>query len=161
MAQDGDYPFFVNVWNRFENGSGVTLTVTFSHYYNGADPGGSPPPGMNSNEYEIHPGDMIAFPLYWANMDESGDYHGEYLEITMSNPPTDTDHYYVLLGPKANYEPDVSQSIIGVKPIPSGTGGKNSGIYEVPGNEGIGKITVKKMMHDPETDNVSIGPDIP
>jgi hypothetical protein len=104
---------------------------------------------------------MIAFPLYWAIIDESGNYNGEYLEVKFAESTRPTaEAYYVWLGPKANYNDDLSH-IPGVKFIPSGTGGKNSGLYEVPEDTDMGTITVKKQMHDPESDSVSVGPDIP
>jgi hypothetical protein len=161
MAKDGDYPFFVNVWNRFEEGSNVKLEVVFYHYYNGENPGpieNREPPEEPDHSYSISPGDMIAFPLYWAETNDSSEYIGEYLEITLRNPPTEA--YYVWLGPKADYNEDLSH-IPGVKKIPSGTGGKNSGLYEVPANNNTWMITVRKLIHDPESDSVSVGPDIP
>lgn len=150
MAQDGDYPFFVQVWNTFGAESSVILKVTFHHYFNGVR---NPP--MNENTYDIRPGDMIAFPLYWANI-ENGNYKGEYLEIKLEGTPGED--YNIQLGHKANYITDNLNRLHYSKFI---TGGSNSGSYTISKEANDWQITVQKLMHDPQTDNVSVGPDIP
>ncbi|NIM18469.1 MAG: hypothetical protein GTO45_41345 [Candidatus Aminicenantes bacterium] len=150
MAQDGDYPFFVHVWNTFGADSSVILKVTFHHYFNGVCN-----TSMQENTYDICPGDMIAFPLYWANI-ENGNYNGEYLEIKLEGTPGED--YNIQLGHKANYITDKLNWLSYFKFI---TGGSNSGFYMISKAVTDWTITVQKLMHDPQTDNVSVGPDIP
>ena len=155
MAQDGDYPFFVHVWNRFE--SDVTLIVTFYHYPNSMDPGTPRSSPTNHNVYNILPGDSLAFPLFWGEI-ENDSYIGESLDIELTgNPP---DPYFIWLGEKAKYElKDLDFTLY----VSSGNNRDNkSGLYEMKANgDNDWQITVQKLMHDPQTDNVSVGPDIP
>jgi hypothetical protein len=180
MAQNGDYPFSVYVWNRFTSSSVPTGTsiptvnVQFNHYPNGGPEDENrqePPPGEKT--YDINPGDMIAFPLYWGPVVNDNGVQtivGENLVITY--PPNGEaapkTPYYLVLGLKADYTLVDSEgnplSLEGSKDyslIPSGLGGKNSGIWTFTVPSFQWTLTVKKLIPDPETTNVSIGPDIP
>jgi hypothetical protein len=154
MAQDGDYPFFVQVWNRFE--SDVTLIVTFHHYPNSMYPGTPRSSPTNNNAYNILPGDSLAFPLFWGEI-ENDSYIGESLDIELTGNPLDP--YFIWLGDKAKYE---LKDLHFTQYVPSGNNPANkSGLYKITDGTNNWIITVRKQMHDPQTDNVSVGPDIP
>ena len=183
MAQDGDYPFQVIVWNRFTSppvqaGTSIpTVNVQFNHYPNGGPEDENrqePPPGAKT--YDIDPGDMLGFPLYWGPIVNDGGIEtvvGENLVIKYppdGDPPESSPMtpYYLCLGPKADYTLKDSQgndlSTEGSDDysfIPSGLGGHNSGIWTFTNATFQWTLTVKKLVPDPETTNVSIGPDIP
>ncbi len=178
MAQDGDYPFIVIVWNRFTSSSNPTITVKFNHFPNGSPSGNikkwlkeRTDPIAAKEAYEIKPGDMIGFPLYWGpelddNFEETSG--GETLVITY-NPEKKTapeTPCYLYLGSKAKYEfvddsgKQLTSGEIGTY-IKGGIESTNSGVWII-GNKGKKlNIKVKKLVPDPETTNVSIGPDIP
>jgi hypothetical protein len=177
MAKDGDYPFIVIVWNRFTSSSDPTINVQFNHFPNGSPQRDikkwlkkrtSPTTGAT---YSIKPGDMLGFPLYWGpelddNFEEISS--GETLAITY-NPEEKTapeTPCYLYLGSKAKYEfvddsgKQLTSGEIGTY-IQGGIEGTNSGVWII-GNKGKKLIIkVKKLVVDPETTNVSIGPDIP
>ena len=180
MAQNGDYPFSVIVWNRFTSPSDPIVEVTFNHFPNGvpenlevwATKKTSTPDG---NTYSIKPGDMIGFPLYWGpEIDDGGNetFEGETLIITYNpegkNAPTP--NYYVYLGSKAKYE-FVDDSGVQLTSeqmqkynytyIKGGIEGTNSGVWIIGKTGKKLNIKLKKLVPDPETTNVSIGPDIP
>ena len=150
MAQDGDYPFLVYVWNRFQQ-AGINLKVSFSHHAYGSQEA-----PIISNDYKICPGDMVGFPLYWN--DES-----LIISIDQGNNPTLPATYYIWSGPKVKYTPVPSNlSELAAEYIPCGTGGVNSGIYKIMNNNpSTWTLTVQKLLPDPETTNVSVGEDIP
>lgn len=175
---NGDYPFLAYVWNRFAKPPAgekeTNLSVTFNHYFNGICPdptGENRPPPDNHHAYVIKPGDMVAFPLFWACekiITESGvtrETIGENLVIKIednSQPPVDP--YYISLGSLAVYH-FIDNEGNPVDPpdgehIPSGSPANLSGIYKVaPGTQWI--VNMEKLLFDPETTNVSVGPDIP
>lgn len=159
MAQDGDYPLMVYVWNRFDKASNIVLDVTFNHWFNGNRSQGTANVPDNSNIYSIQPGDVVGFPLYWS--DES---------LTMTFDPAASagisSEYYIWLGPKCNYDltDQNGHSLIGnpdCRYIQSGLGGSNSGLCKILNSELNWRLTVGKLIPDPETDHVSVGPDIP
>lgn len=150
MAQDGDYPFLVYVWNRFQQ-EGINLKVSFSHHAYGRQED-----NIKNNDYKIYPGDMVGFPLFWH--DES-----LIISIDQENNPTLPETYYIWSGPKVNYTPEPSNlSQLVQEYIPCGTGGVHSGIYKIKSNNpSTWTLTVQKLLPDPETTNVSVGEDIP
>ena len=176
MAKDGDYPFIVIVWNRFTSPTDTTINVQFNHFPNGVPPGDikewlkkrtDPPAGKT---YSIKPGDMLGFPLYWGpeiddNYEETSS--GETLLITYNPKEKDAPNsYYVYLGSKAKYEfvddsgKPRTPGEIGTH-IKGGIEGTNSGVWIIRNKGERSNIKVKKLVPDPETTNVSIGPDIP
>ena len=180
MAQNGDYPFTVYVWNRVNSSVGShttpcpTVNVQFNHYPNGeAVDENEREPLPVGNTYDINPGDMLGFQLYWGpvvNDEGVQTVGGENLVITY--PPNGESApitpYYLLLGPKADYtlvdsegNPLSPEGSSDYGFIPSGLGGNNSGIWTFTNSSFQWTLTVDKLIPDPETTNVSIGPDIP
>jgi hypothetical protein len=119
------------------------------------DPGHPRPSPPGNNVYNIKAGDSLAFPLFWGEMD--GDFYiGEFLEIKLTGTPGYP--YFIWLGEKAKYV----LSDLSVEPVRSGNNPDNkSGLYEITEGNNNWQIKVQKLMHDPQADNVSVGPDIP
>jgi hypothetical protein len=162
MANDGDYPLLVHVWNRFENTSDIKLAVTFNHWPNGQHPTDTTPDiEINTNTYQVKPGDYLGFPLYWS--DESLT-----VEINDNDLSKIDEDYYILMGPKAkctSAELNTSDSMLF---IPSGTAiyideESKNGVWKISDASlnSNWKITIEKWLFDPETTNVSVGPDLP
>lgn len=165
MAQDGDYPFLVYVWNTFDKtiNPDLTIDVTFNHWSYGKRPQLPPPEPDNTLTCTINPGDMICFPLFWGPIYDENDLvvDGENIVISVDfNNKTVPDPYYIYAGPKAVYTPD--NSLTQYFDINCVTGGENSGIYKIQDNNpNQWTLRVDKLVVDPETTSVSIGPDIP
>jgi hypothetical protein len=181
MAQDGDYPFIVIVWNRFTSPSDPTVNVQFNHFPN-AVPAENIKDWLNNrtdplpgDTYSIKPGDRLGFPLYWGpELDDGGNETsvGENLVITLVPAPggetAPETPYYLWLGPLASYTlKDRRGELLstgggsGYTCIKHSIGGQSSGIWTITDPSLQWTLTVKKLVPDPETTNVSIGPDIP
>ena len=122
---------------------------------------------MNTNSYDIMPGDCLVFPLFWA--DES---------LTIQIPKNARTPYYIFLGPKAKCtSDDLIDNGNTMMFIPSGTAkyiaemhkkkystgnyNSKSGIWKINGTISNLSIKIEKYGFDPETTNVSVGEDLP
>jgi hypothetical protein len=174
MAKNGDYPFVVNVWNRFspkaKKEDEVVLCVTFNHYPNGNRPvqeliSGKRAEPTNHNMYEIRAGDMLAFPLFWMQEAETN-MIGETLDICISpkyKQPKPNEAYYLWLGSKARYTPTNFPDHKDHIKASNGFSREYAGLwkFENPTAAKPWQLKVEKLLPDPESDDVSAGPDIP
>lgn len=157
---EGDYPFLVYVWNTFEPINGPTLSVTFNHWANGKKVQNDNAEPKRTNTYNIQPGDMIGFPLYWND---------ETLEIRF-NPSRGeiTGTYYISLAPKGIW---ISNQLTSdgdkMEWIRSGLGqyigntewGEDkAGIWKITDQDLSWTLTFRKLRPDPETTNITVGP---
>jgi hypothetical protein len=158
MAQEGDYPFVVNVWNRFALDSGDNiniLNVTFNYH-----PHGDGGEDLKSKDYTLEPGEFLAFPLYWSD---------EYLEIKPGESiSTQSEYHTIWAGMKAGCEFDGEAETF----ILAAGEAKNANGMVIPGRyiggawrvENLKKdwaLKIFKLVHDPEEENVTVGEDPP
>jgi hypothetical protein len=159
MANDGDYPFAVTVWNRLEQ--------------SGADPGDNSlkvvftyrPYGYMTPHKEkvcvIKPGEFLSFSLYW--MDESLDIS---LEKNDANKPG---FYNIWTGIKARCELEKGRGEAATF-IPAAGAARNEQCQLIPGQHRGGawrikndghdwSLKINKLFHDPEEENVEVSGD--
>jgi hypothetical protein len=180
MANDGDYPFVLSVWNKFKlvstdqikNGVNVIRVVYRFVPFNRDTHPDSILDFMQENTHQLLPGERHSFPLYWK---------AESVEIKLPgkvelNPSKNC--YYIWSGIKAKCQLDPPANT-NVKFIPSPYGEVNDeleskkkysigGTWEIVPNKpdqikdkSTGKLKVRKLKHDPEEDNVTVGEDGP
>lgn len=182
MANDGDYPFVLSVWNKFKivsadkikNGVNVIRVVYRFVPFNRDTHSDSILDFMQENAHQLLPGERHSFPLYWK---------AESVEIKLPGPgkielSSSKNCYYIWAGVKAKcqFDPLVNTN---VKFIPSPYGEVNDELeskkkYYIGGtweivlnkqaqtkNKSTGKLKLRKLKHDPEEDNVTVGEDGP
>jgi hypothetical protein len=181
----GFYPFTVNVWNLFAPSTGIKLKVSFYHhqcYFEVND--------TDRNKVEhfkvehtktdcesiIQPGKSLSFPMYFG--DES-------LEISLhlegndaGNEPTtsylisagDTAECMVIATDPVNIEREKERDPVdGTSASDTGKNGFwKGGIWDFepgsddpPKNDKEWKLTIRKKIVDPQSDDVTIGPGTP
>jgi hypothetical protein len=165
MGQDGDYPFYVKVRNRFiieENRPEIKVRHYYYPHGEGPDTHDEDPSG--TSHYTIIPGAALSFPLHWRK---------EYLEITILGDTSNinNENYYVWCGTEAlcqlidnanNEEklPDVPSLIKRKTPSSDGKYNVGGGWKFSKGDDDF-TLTIRKRTDDPEEENVTIGENPP
>lgn len=172
MANDGDYPFYVKVRNRFEPGKNrPNILVTYNCYLHGICPDNKkkPKPPPSGNTHTIKPGEALSFPLHWRL---------ESLEISIKEDNGKLPKkYYVWCGTEAlcHLSDNTTTGADGMEPtIPALEGKRDSpdlkhdnrkynvgGAWELGGNDKNFTLTIRKRTDDPEEENVTIGENPP
>jgi hypothetical protein len=173
MAQDGDYPFVVKVWNRMNVSELNTniLTVTFNYYSYGekyyekkgeeGEPAAVEAKELKAKTCTITPGEFLAFPLYWDD---------EYLEIKFEGNISTTSGYHTIwAGIKAGCEFNKKGGFIFTpafgkakdEKYASIKGQYRGGAWRIENSVNDWILKINKLVPDPEEENITIGEDPP
>lgn len=159
MLFAGLYPFTVSVWNFFPPGSEVKLNVAFSYHICYSDAANYDFRVINNktnSPYKIDPGMSLAFPMYFG--DET-----LVISILSGNIPG---NYLLTAGDTALCLPDTALGV----PQPGSYRDKEiigdetyyeGGTWAINQANKTWQLTIKKIIPDPQSDDVTVGPGTP
>jgi len=180
MQLTGIYPFVVSVWNFFAPSTNVKLNVTFRHHYCYFGDDGTftatPLKDKQGNLMDgfgraIDAGMALAFPMYFGD---------EALEISIDSQNTPNGDYQLSAGATAEcslevphpsnpgnyiYPPPIAGSNCDPNPNPTPDESfptyYKGGTWKIDSTKAGWNLTIKKIIIDPQSDDVSIGPGTP
>ncbi|MGD2085455.1 MAG: hypothetical protein PVH61_04645 [Candidatus Aminicenantes bacterium] len=160
MNLAGFYPFTVSIWNFFSPNLEIKLKVTFHHHHCYFDENNDFKAEKipKKIEYKIDSGKSLAFPMYFGD---------ETLVLSIDSLIPSSD-YQLTAGDAALCSLEVGENTI--SPAEGSSGGTNvingkeywrGGTWTISTKEEGWQLEIKKIIPDPQNEDVTVGPGTP